>query len=116
MLVVLAVLSTWCVSADAHWTERAVRSAGLSSAGCTGSALVVTLSDRADLYVWAHKTRRPGLEPGMRLRVIAGVRVHLNRLRATWPADRRTVWVEAGPTTPRLPPPARWHRLVLATR
>jgi hypothetical protein len=51
----------------------------------------------------------------MRTRLVAGARVHLNRIRATWRAGRRNVWIEAGPTTDDLPPPPRWRRLVAAS-
>ena len=116
MLGLLVALSTWCGSADAHWTAQVVRAAGLSSAGCTGSALVVPLSGGGDLYVWAVTGPRRVVEPNMSTYVVAGVRVRVNRFRATWCAGRRVVWIQAGPTTRRLRPPANWGRLVRAAR
>lgn len=51
----------------------------------------------------------------MATRLVAGTRVHVNRIRATWRAGHRNVWIEAGPTTDDLPPLSRWRRLVAAS-
>src|SRR6266700_6639631 len=106
-----AVPGEWPYTRDADWVVRMLRRAGFKTYGCTGSAFTIDLG-RADLYVWAFTNSRLHAEPGMTTRVVAGVRVHLNRIRATWRAGRRNVWIEAGPATARLPPPRRWRRLV----
>jgi hypothetical protein len=115
-MLVLAVLATWCSSPDAHWVDRVVHAAALPPSGCTGSALTVKLPGGSDLYVWAFTGRRLAREPNMQTRTIAGARVHLNRFRAAWRVGRRNVWIQAGPTTRRLPLLWRWRRLVAASR
>lgn len=112
---VCAVPGEWPHTRDADWLARVLHRAGFERHGCTGSAFTVDLGRRGDLYVWAFSARRLTAEPGMTTRVVAGTQVHLNRIRATWRAGRRNVWIEAGPTTRSLPPPARWRRLVAAS-
>ena len=104
----------WPHSGDAAWLYGKLRQAGYRRIGCTGSAFVVG-RPRHDLYVWALGAPRLSREPDMRPSTVARARVYSNRLRAVWRAGRRNVWVEAGPTTARLPPPARLRRLVRAT-
>jgi hypothetical protein len=110
-----AVPGEWPHTRDADWVVRVLHRAGFERHGCTGSAFTVELPRGGDLYVWAFTARRLDVEPNMRIQVVAGARVHLNHLRATWRAGRRNVWIAAGPTTRRLPAPARWRRLVAAT-
>jgi hypothetical protein len=109
----------WPRTADAAWTERVVKASGFPRIGCTGSALVVSTgrvgSSGHDLYVWARTTRRLGLWPDMRRQRVAGVTVFANRLLAAWHVGRRSIWVEAGPSTPRLLPLARLRKLIRAT-
>jgi hypothetical protein len=104
----------WPHTRDAAWLYQALRQTGYRRIGCTGSAFVIG-RPRHDLYVWAFSAPRLSREPGMRASRVAGVRVYWNRIRAVWRAGRRNVWVEAGPTTDRLPRPARLRRLVRAT-
>jgi hypothetical protein len=68
-----------------------------------------------DLYVWAATTRRLYREADMRRSTVGGASVFANRLRAAWRAGRRSVWVEAGPTTQRLLPLVRLRRLIRAS-
>ena len=110
-----AVPGEWPHTHDADWTVRVLDRAGFASHGCTGSAFTIDLRGGGDLCVWAFTARRPRAEPGMSTLLVAGVRVRLNRIRATWRASRRNVWIEAGPSTAALPPPARWRRLVAAS-
>ena len=105
----------WPHTRDADWLVRVLQSAGFAHHGCTGSAFTVDLGRGQDLYVWAFTARRLRADPDMHVRVVAGVRVHVNRLRAAWRAGRRTVWIEAGPTTRGLPRPQRWRRVVAAS-
>src|ERR1044072_6648508 len=111
-MLVLALLATWCSSPDGHWVDRVVHAAALSPSGCTGSALTVKLPGGSDLYVWAFTGRRYAREPYSQAGTIAGARVHLYRFRAAWRVGPRKVWIQADPTTPRLPPLWRWRRLV----
>src|SRR5919205_4135154 len=97
VLAVLAVVASWCTSPDARWIAHALDRASLPGRGCTGSAFVVDLGRGDDLYVWAFRARRSGFEPDMKARLVAGVPVHLNRLRASWGSGRRLIWIEAGP-------------------
>jgi hypothetical protein len=82
----------------------------LSRAGLHGSAFVIDYGGRGlyghDLYIWAFTSTSPRLVPEFRrLRIIAGVGVYgFYEHRAVWRAGRRNVWVEAGPTSHRLPP------------
>jgi hypothetical protein len=110
-----ALPGEWPHTRDADWVVRVLHRAGFEHHGCTGSAFTIDLPHGGDLYIWAFTSRRLGTEPGMRRRVVAGARVHLNRIRATWRAGLRNVWIGAGPTTRTLPPPARWRRLVAAS-
>jgi hypothetical protein len=110
-----ALPGEWPHTRDADWLVRVLHRAGFEHHGCTGSAFTIELPRGGDLYVWAFAAGRLGTEPGMRARIVAGVRIHLNRIRATWRAGRRNVWIEAGPTTDDLPPPPRWRRLVAAS-
>jgi hypothetical protein len=121
LLALFAIAATcgmpgqWPRSRDADWVVRVLQGAGFRSHGCTGSAFTVALSGGSDLYVWA-VTPRGTSERGMRVRVVAGVRVRSNRIRATWTVHRRRrVWVQAGPTTRVLPPVVRWRRIVSAS-
>ena len=111
-----ALPGEWPHTRDADWVVRVLQRAGFAEHGCTGSAFTIDLARGQDLYVWAFTARRWRPEPDMRMRVVAGVRVRLNRIRASWRAGRRTVWIEAGPTTRTLPPVARWRSLVVASR
>ena len=104
----------WPHTRDAAWLYRALQEAGYRRIGCTGSAFVIGRR-RHDLYIWAFTAPRLSREPNMRAAKVADVRVYSNRIRAVWRAGRRNVWVEAGPTTARLPRPARLRRLVRAT-
>lgn len=113
---VCAMPGEWPHTRDADWLARVLHRAGFDKHGCTGSAFTVDLPRGGDLYVWAFSARRLGAEPGMTTRVVAGAKVRLNRIRATWRAGRRNVWIEAGLTTRTLPPPARWRGLVAASR
>jgi hypothetical protein len=63
---------------------------------------------------WPH-TRDADWLVHVSTRRVAGVRVHIDRLRAVWRAGRRNVWIQAGPTTRDLPAPSRWRRLVAAS-
>lgn len=110
-----ALPAEWPHTRDADWVVRVLHRAGFERHDCTGSAFTIELPRGGDLYVWALTARRLGIEPGMRTRLMSGARVRLNRIRATWRAGRRNVWIEAGPTTRTLPPPARWRRLVAAS-
>jgi hypothetical protein len=111
----------WPHTADAAWLARAIARSGFPRVGCTGSALVVDTGGRGrsghDLYVWTVRARTNGGYRFARSSVIAGVVVHFDRPRAAWRARGRGVWiwVEAGPTTPRLPPIERIRPLILAT-
>jgi len=89
---------------------------GFQHHGCTGSAFTIEQPRGGNLYVWAFTARRLRAEPAMSTRRVAGVRVHLNRIRAVWRAGRRNVWIEAGPTTRDLPPPSRWRGVVAAAK
>jgi hypothetical protein len=111
-----ALPGEWPHTRDADWVVRVLQRAGFQQHGCTGSAFTIELPRGGDLYVWAFTARRLRTEPAMSTRRVAGVRVHLNRIRAVWRAGRRSVWIEAGPTTRRLPAPARWRRIVVASR
>jgi hypothetical protein len=111
-----ALPGEWPHTRDADWVVRVLHRAGFDQHGCTGSAFTIDLPRGGDLYVWAVTLRRFDVEPNMRTQVIAGVRVHLNRSRATWRVGRRNVWIQAGPTTRRLPAWTRWRRLVAASR
>jgi hypothetical protein len=113
--VACALPGEWPHTRDADWVVGVLHRAGFEHHDCTGSAFTLELPRGGDLDVWAFTARRLGTEPGMRTRLMAGARVHLNRIRATWRAGRRNVWIEAGPTTRTLPPPARWRRLVAAS-
>ena len=106
----------WPHTRDADWVVRILHRAGFEQHGCTGSAFTIELPGGGDLYVWANTTRRVEAEPNMRVRIIVGARVRLDRLRATWRARSRSVWIQAGPTTRRLPASSRWSRLVAASR
>jgi hypothetical protein len=110
-----AVPGEWPHTRDAYWLVGVLHRAGFEHHGCTGSAFTIELRRGGDLYVWAFTARRLRTEPGMSTRRVAGVRVHLNRIRAVWRAGRRNVWVEAGPTTRRLPSPSGWRWLVVAS-
>ena len=119
LLVPCGVPGEWPHTRDAAWTVKVLRTAGYGSNGCTGSALVVDLGGPGrtghDLYVWAFTARRLAIEPGMHTVRVTGVRIHVDGLRAVWRAGRRNVWIEAGPTTRRLPRVARWRALVAAS-
>jgi hypothetical protein len=110
-----AMPGEWPHTRDADWLVHVLHRAGFANHGCSGSAFTVELRQGGDLYVWAFTARRLRAEPGMSIRLIAGVRVHVNRTRAVWRAGRRNVWIEAGPTTSDLPTPSRWRRLVAAS-
>jgi hypothetical protein len=110
-----ALPGEWPHTRDADWVVSVLHRAGFEHHDCTGSAFTIALPRGGDLYVWAFTARRLGTEPGMTTRVVAGAKVHLNRIRATWRAGRRNVWIEAGPTTRTLPRPVRWRRLVAAS-
>jgi hypothetical protein len=67
-----------------------------------------------DLYVWANRSN--GFpEFGSRLDTIEGVRIHYDRRRAGWHVQGRNVWIEAGPTTPKLLPLNRLRPLIRAS-
>ena len=106
----------WPQTRDADWVVRVLQRAGFEQHGCTGSAFTIELSGRRDLYVWAFSARQLSVEPGMRTRVVAGVRVQVNRIRAAWRVGRRNVWIQAGPTMRDLPPERLWRPLVVASR
>ena len=111
-----AAQGEWPQTRDADWVVRVLQRAGFEHHGCTGSAFTIGLGGRRDLYVWAVSARRLSVEPGMRTRVVAGVRVHVNRIRGVWRVGGRNVWIEAGPTTRDLPPERLWRPLVAASR
>ncbi len=109
----------WPHTAHAAWVATVIAASGFKRTGCTGSAFVIDTggSGRSghDLYVW---TTRGGPPTYSRLRVtIAGALVQHDRLllRAVWRAGQRNVWVEAGPTTPKLIPLVRLRSLVRAS-
>jgi hypothetical protein len=110
-----AVPGQWPHTRDADWVVRVLDRAGFERRGCTGSAFTIELPGGGDLYVWAFSTKRLVPEPRMALRRVGRASVHVSRLRAEWRAGRRTVWIEAGPSTLRLPPLSRWRQLVAAS-
>jgi hypothetical protein len=105
----------WPHTKDAAWLARALTRAGLGSFGCTGSAFVADLGGplaAGQIYVWT--TRGPAIEhPKSRVR-IAGVPVRYDRVRGTWRARGRNVWVQSASNGPLLPS-RRWARIVRAT-
>jgi len=103
-----AMPGEWPHTRDAGWLWHALQLAGYREPDCTGTAFVIDYGGRGfyghDLYIWAGTA--PRLVPEFRrFRTIAGVRVYgFYEHRAVWRAGRRIVWVEAGPTSHRLPP------------
>jgi hypothetical protein len=108
----------WPRGRDAAWLWKRLRAAGFRDIGCTGSAFDVdyggsTLLGR-DFYIWAFTARGPRHE-SPRVRVIAGVRVHVDRVQLSWSAGRRMVWLSAGSTSRDLPPLTVLRRVIRAT-
>ncbi len=108
----------WPHTAGAEWTARVIATAGYERTGCTGSAFVIDTGGTGpsghDLYVWGWRGRVPPNYSKRRLR-IGGAEIQYDRLRATWQAGERVLWVEAGPTTRRLLPLHRVRRLIRAS-
>jgi hypothetical protein len=108
----------WPHTADAAWTARVIAASGFKWIGCTGSALVIDTGGAGrsghDLYVW---TTRSTMLPryGRRVMKIEAATIQYDRLRAVWRVRQRNVWIEAGPSTLRLPPLARLHNLIHAS-
>lgn len=96
----------WPSTASGVWVRAVLGAAGLPPVDCTGSAFVVELAGR-DLYVWATGAAGP-VDAAAELNAellgsLAGVRMLGSSLRAVWQAQGLNVWVEAGPTSDRLP-------------
>jgi hypothetical protein len=108
----------WLNTADAAWTVRVIAASGFKRIGCTGSALVIDTRGVGrsghDLYVSASRSRTLP-KYGSQLATIEGVLIHYDRLRAVWRARARNVWIEAGPSTPKLPPLRRLRPLIRAS-
>jgi hypothetical protein len=108
----------WPHTADAAWTARVIAASGFNRIGCTGSAFVIDTegSGRSghDLYVWANRSKALP-RYGSRLATMEGVRIYYNLRRAVWHVRGRNVWIEAGPTTPRLLPVSRLRKLIRAS-
>ena len=116
-----AMPGEWPHTRNAGWLWHALGRAGYREPDCTGSAFVIDYGGGAlyghDLYIWAFTSTSPHLMPEFRrFRTIAGVRVYgFYEHRAVWRAGRRNVWVEAGPTSYRLPPARVLAPIVRAT-
>ena len=88
---------------DGDWLRRVLARTGLPVLSETGTALVTCL-DGHDVYVSAAGPAPPGArEPTMRrVGTVRGTRVFAHDVRAMWRTREATVWVHAGPSSPRV--------------
>jgi len=95
-----------------------IAASGFKRIGCTGSALVIDIRGRGrsghDLYVWTSRSEKLP-RYGSRLATVEGARIHYDRLRAVWRVGARNFWIEAGPSTLKLPPLKRLCKLIWAS-
>jgi hypothetical protein len=95
-----------------------IAASGFKRIGCTGSALVIDIRGRGqsghDLYVWTSRSKAIP-KYGSRLATVEGARIHYDRLRAVWRVGTRNVWIEAGPSTMKLPPLKHLRKLIWAS-